>query len=49
MINVIGQCVESGNEAGARQLFDVFETLLILVSLNQEKLRCMQLTDMSHA
>ena len=32
MINVIGQCVESGNETGARQLFDVFETLLILVS-----------------
>ncbi|TBU45281.1 ARM repeat-containing protein [Dichomitus squalens] len=30
MINVIGQSVESGNEAGARQLFDVFETLLIL-------------------
>ncbi|THG94520.1 hypothetical protein EW026_g6967 [Hermanssonia centrifuga] len=30
MINVIGQCVESGNESGARQLFDVFETLLIL-------------------
>ncbi|KAH9926267.1 ARM repeat-containing protein [Epithele typhae] len=30
MINVIGQCVEAGNEAGARQLFDVFETLLIL-------------------
>ena len=32
MINVIGQCVEAGNETGARQLFDVFETLLILVS-----------------
>lgn len=31
MIQVIGQCVESGNETGARQLFDVFETLLILV------------------
>ncbi|KAL7280928.1 hypothetical protein ACG7TL_005876 [Trametes sanguinea] len=30
MINVIGQSVESGNEAGARQLFDVLETLLIL-------------------
>ncbi|KZT21128.1 ARM repeat-containing protein [Neolentinus lepideus HHB14362 ss-1] len=30
MINIIGQCVESGNEAGARQLFDVLETLLIL-------------------
>lgn len=32
MINVIGQCVEAGNEQGARQLFDVLETLLILVS-----------------
>ena len=31
MINVIGQCVEAANETGARQLFDVFETLLILV------------------
>ena len=31
MINVIGQCVEASNETGARQLFDVFETLLILV------------------
>ncbi|EPQ56762.1 ARM repeat-containing protein [Gloeophyllum trabeum ATCC 11539] len=30
MINIIGQCVERGNEAGARQLFDVLETLLIL-------------------
>ncbi|KZS99884.1 ARM repeat-containing protein [Laetiporus sulphureus 93-53] len=30
MINIIGQCVESGNEQGARQLFDVLETLLIL-------------------
>ncbi|GBE86196.1 ARM repeat-containing protein [Sparassis latifolia] len=30
MINVIGQCVESNNETGARQLFDVLETLLIL-------------------
>ena len=49
MINVIGQCVESSNEAGARQLFDVFETLLILVSFNHEKLRCMQSADISHA
>lgn len=32
MIAVIGQCVEAGNEPGARQLFDVLETLLILVS-----------------
>lgn len=32
MINVIGQCVEASNEQGARQLFDVLETLLILVS-----------------
>ncbi|TFK71348.1 ARM repeat-containing protein [Pluteus cervinus] len=30
MILVIGQCVEGGNETGARQLFDVLETLLIL-------------------
>ncbi|KAG5353801.1 hypothetical protein C0989_001918 [Termitomyces sp. Mn162] len=30
MIQVIGQCVETGNENGARQLFDVLETLLIL-------------------
>ncbi|KAH9847616.1 ARM repeat-containing protein [Lenzites betulinus] len=30
MIQVIGQSVESGNETGARQLFDVLETLLIL-------------------
>ena len=30
MINVIGQSVEGGNETGARQLFDVLETLLIL-------------------
>lgn len=31
MIQVIGQSVEAGNETGARQLFDVLETLLILV------------------
>ena len=31
MISVIGQCVEGGNETGARQCFDVLETLLILV------------------
>ncbi|KAH9931891.1 ARM repeat-containing protein [Fomitopsis serialis] len=30
MITTIGQCVEGGNEPGARQLFDVLETLLIL-------------------
>ncbi|CCM01817.1 uncharacterized protein FIBRA_03885 [Fibroporia radiculosa] len=30
MITIIGQCVEAGNETGARQLFDVLETLLIL-------------------
>ncbi|GLB41795.1 putative ARM repeat-containing protein [Lyophyllum shimeji] len=30
MIQVIGQTVETGNEHGARQLFDVLETLLIL-------------------
>lgn len=33
MITVIGQCVEAGNETGARQLFDVLETLLILVCI----------------
>jgi importin-4 len=32
MINVIGQCVEASNEKGARELFDVLEVLLILVS-----------------
>jgi importin-4 len=36
MIQVIGQCVETGNEPGARQLFDVLETLLILVSFIQD-------------
>ncbi|KAG1864849.1 armadillo-type protein [Suillus subluteus] len=30
MIRILGQSIESGDEAGARQLFDVFETLLIL-------------------
>ncbi|EIW79292.1 ARM repeat-containing protein [Coniophora puteana RWD-64-598 SS2] len=30
MIGVVGQAIEAGDEAGARQLFDVFETLLIL-------------------
>ncbi|KAF7309755.1 Importin N-terminal domain-containing protein [Mycena indigotica] len=30
IMQVIGQCVQSGNEPGARQLFDVLETLLIL-------------------
>ncbi|PCH44091.1 ARM repeat-containing protein [Wolfiporia cocos MD-104 SS10] len=30
MIATIGQCVQAGNEQGARQLFDVLETLLIL-------------------
>ena len=33
MIQVIGQAVEAGNETGARHLFDVLETLLIIVSL----------------
>lgn len=32
MINVLADCLERGNEEGARHLFDVFETLLILVS-----------------
>jgi hypothetical protein len=31
MIRILGQTIESGDEAGVRQLFDVFETLLILV------------------
>lgn len=31
MIQVIGQCVETNNDVGARHLFDVLETLLILV------------------
>ena len=31
MIGTVGQCLETQNETGARQLFDVFETLLILV------------------
>ena len=30
MIGVLGQCLEAGNEDGARHGFDVFETLLIL-------------------
>lgn len=33
MFQVIGQAVESANEQGARQLFDVLETLLIIVSV----------------
>lgn len=32
MIQVVQQALERGDEASARQLFDVFETLLILVS-----------------
>ena len=32
MIDVLADCLEKGNEEGARHLFDVFETLLILVS-----------------
>ena len=31
MIQVLAQTLESGDEANARHLFDVFETLLILV------------------
>lgn len=31
MINVIQQTLDSGDEPGARHVFDVFETLLILV------------------
>lgn len=46
MINVIGQCVEASNEQGARQLFDVLETLLILVRILQVYLedRLMQIS-----
>jgi len=36
MILVVGQAVESGNETGARQLFDVLESLLILVNPSLE-------------
>jgi hypothetical protein len=32
MIQVVQQALEAGDEASVRQLFDVFETLLILVS-----------------
>lgn len=39
MIQVIGQSVEAGNENAARQLFDVLETLLILVRLASPQLR----------
>lgn len=31
MIQVLAQTLEAGDEANARHLFDVFETLLILV------------------
>ena len=31
MIQVLAQTLEAGDEANARQLFDVFETLLVLV------------------
>ena len=31
MIQVVGQSLETGDEQNARYLFDVFETLLILV------------------
>lgn len=37
-MQVIGQCVQTGNEVGARQLFDVLETLLILVRFVFSKL-----------
>jgi len=32
MVSVLHQTMEAGNEDGARKGFDVFETLLILVS-----------------
>ncbi len=35
IIQVIGQTVETGNDGGARHLFDVLETLLILVGIIQ--------------
>lgn len=44
MIGVIGQCLESRNEQGARQLFDVFETLLILVCILSNRTRLLVLT-----
>jgi hypothetical protein len=31
MIQVLAQTLEAGDEANARHIFDVFETLLILV------------------
>jgi hypothetical protein len=31
MITVLGQVIEAGDEKGAREIFDVFDTLLILV------------------
>jgi hypothetical protein len=34
MIQILGQSIESGDESAARQLFDVFETLLILVRMH---------------
>lgn len=33
MINILGQIIETGDEAKARHIFDVFDTLLITVSL----------------
>ena len=32
MLEVIGQCVEAGDESGVKQLMNVLETLFILVS-----------------
>lgn len=32
MMTVLGQVIEAGDENGARQIFDVFDTLLVTVS-----------------
>lgn len=33
-MNVLGQVMEAGDEKGARDIFDIFDTLLILVCLH---------------
>ncbi|KAI0040562.1 ARM repeat-containing protein [Auriscalpium vulgare] len=40
MIHVIAQTLDAGDEASARQLFDVFETLLILVRFTAASSSC---------
>lgn len=32
LMNVIGQCLDSGDSSGASALMDIYETLLVLVS-----------------